>query len=369
MSVAIPKSIRWGVIGLGRCGGNFAEEFYLRGYPAIAINSSHTDLRAGKLPSDKQFFVGLRRQDGAGQDMALGERCLTVNKKRLLESIAREMDDVAYILLTAGLGGGTGSGIGTLSFIMAELDIPMSALTALPWDGESTVSKVNAVRALNKLINSPVNSIALIDNQKILSKAADSPLSELYLRPNRELVDTFDGINRISLNPAVKPLIGFDSEDLKRFFTTRGILLLGKISLDSIDFGRNENLIARLREMWEDGGWLHPGRDFNQATMAGVVILAPPALLKKTSAAHFEKVIAAVKNIVSSSGIYTGIFQTAADNIPLLYTIIAGMPLPERVEQLTRQAKAEGKMLALKSTEGKLELNLDEFSGLDLFSK
>ena len=367
MSVAIPQSIKWGVVGLGRCGSNLAEEFYLKGYSAICLNTSHTDLRAGRLPHEKLFFMGLRTQDGAGQDMTLGERCLTVNRGRLLEFIAREITNVECLLLTAGLAGGTGSGIGALADILNELKLPMCALVALPSSSEGAIAKVNAVRSLNNLIESQVKGYILIDNQKILNKADESILLDLYNRSNREVVSLLDNLNRISRNPGLKPLIGFDSEDLKKFFETRGVILIGNVDFDLADLHQGEALFHKIKGSLEDGGWLCGGKDFHQATMGGIIFAAPKEILKQSSAAHFAEIISDMREFISSSGLYTGVFEAQKGYTPKLMSIIAGLPMPKRVEEIVKQAKAEKVMLKLKSEARITDLDFSEFNDLTIF--
>ena len=162
------KCLDLGIVGLGECGGNLAVEFTRLGYKAVAVNTSHTDLRALSLDPRKRIYIGYEGRDGAGQDMALGQRSLEASSDIIVEAVGTQLEGCKHLLLCAGLGGGTGSNIAVLANILARLDIPISALASLPKDHESSIAKINAVNAINLFRNSDVASIILVDNEKIL---------------------------------------------------------------------------------------------------------------------------------------------------------------------------------------------------------
>lgn len=368
MSAAIQPGINFGIIGLGQCGGNLTEEFYLRGYPGITLNTSYTDLRAGRLPAVKRFHIGARDLDGAGQNMVLGGRYLRANSKRILETVERELGAAEVFLLTGGLSGGTGGNLGILAEIIAELDKPICALAALPMNSEGAVRKINAVKGLEALLSSPVNSVTLIDNQKIMTLYRDAPLAEMFSRANGCVVSIFDCINRITRHPGLAPVRNFDSEDLRKFFLSRGMLLFWEIKLDDGDLEGSEALLLRLREAWGQEGLLCAGFDFSAATMAAVILLAPKSSLKDISLTEFDNLSSGVKELVSSAGLYSGIFRTSDDENPRILTMAAGLPLPDRVNELLESAKSEGKMLSMKFSEAPVDFDTQGLSEIDLLS-
>ncbi len=369
MSSAIPPGVNFGVIGLGQCGGNLTEEFYLRGYSGIALNTSYTDLRAGMLPALKRFHIGSQGRDGAGQDMNLGSRYLRANSKRILETVERELEEVEMFLLVSGLGGGTGGNIGGLAEIVAELDKPICALTALPMNGEGTIKKINAVRGLETLISSPVSSVMLIDNQQILASEEEIPLTNFFRRVNGVVVSLFDLINRVTRHPSMVPVRNFDSEDLRKFFLTRGILLMSEIVLKDDDWNSEEAPLLRLKKAWNQGGLFGAGYDYSTAAMTAVVLLASKSRLQNASLSKYEGFFKGIKEIVSSGGLYSGIFQTSEDETPRLLSLAAGLPLPDRISELLEHAKTEGKMLTLKFSETESELDVRGLRELNLLAQ
>ena len=252
---AIPAGIDFGIIGLGQCGGNLAEEFYLRGYRTIALNSSYTDLRAGKLPAVKRYHVGIQGRDGAGQDLELGERYLRSNAKRIVETVEKELGDTDILMLMSGLAGGTGGNLGVLTDILGDLEKPMCVLTVLPDKVEGAIAKINAVRALKKLAQSPVDSIILLDNHRVMTQLTDSPVSSLYSRANSITAAGIDWINRITRHPGLNPIRSFDSEDFRKFFLTRGIMVIGETLISTEESSGKMQLSLNLKEILGGSGF------------------------------------------------------------------------------------------------------------------
>ena len=369
ISSAIPPGIKFGVIGLGQCGGNITEEFYRRGYPGITMNTSYTDLRGGYLPAVKRFHVGTQGHDGAGQDMELGGKYLLANSKRILETVNREFGDAEMLLLVSGLGGGTGSNLNVLAKILEELDIPMSALVSLPLASEGSIKKINAMRGLNDLLSSPVKSIALIDNQKIFTMLPEVELSNLYREANGFVVSIFDRINRLTRHPGFTPVRNFDSEDLRRFFNTEGIMLFGETELTERDFKDETGLSTKLSEIWDKGGLLSSGFDYSEASMVAAVLTGPASMLKSASLSRFERFTAGIKDLINSGGIYTGIFQVPEGREASMLTIVAGLTIPDRVNEILEEAKSEGKMLSMKISHTIEDLDLGDLEDVEFFPK
>ncbi|MBC8276756.1 MAG: hypothetical protein H8E46_00870 [FCB group bacterium] len=368
MNTVIPHSIRWGVIGLGRCGSNLAEQFYRRGYPVLAINSSVTDFRAGVLPADRTVNIGSSNRDGAGQDIMLGKKYLERERNRILEIVNDKFKDIDGILLTAGLGGGTGSAVFELSSILGSLsNYPINALLTLPWDGEGSVVKVNAINSLNRLLKTRLGSVAIIDNQRLMSGASSSNLADFYHRGNKKVVSLLDRINRISLNPANKPIIGFDVEDLRRFFTIPGFLTFQEITFSPEIILDPELTVNRIRSHARNESILCSDFKYEQASLVGLVFTAPLKILTKCSSTTLTSVLSYLKDLTSYSGILKGIFTVSENELPRMYLLFAGMNYPHRIDELLKQASSEAKKLNLKSDQGMQQLDVSNFDNIAFF--
>lgn len=364
----VRKCLELGVVGLGECGGNLAVEFTELGYKAVAVNTSQTDLRALPLDGKHRVYVGLEGRDGAGQDMALGQRSIEAKSEELVQRVGELTDGCDQLLLCAGLGGGTGSNVGVLANILARLERPISVLAALPKNQESSIAKINAVNAINHFRTSDISSIVLIDNEKILRNYRSESLTNFYRNANQAAVAKLHEMNTVSANVEYIPIRGFDGEDFRRVFSSRGVLIYGAAPLADDDLLVRDRLANGLRGIWDSSGLLASGFEYKDATMAGVVLLAPKELLDKAPADVFEMLIKQIRDLTDTSGIYAGLFQGPADQTPMLYTMLGGLPFPARLRTVLSQAKEEGPALGVKVARPIEELDLGDLIGLDLFS-
>jgi len=362
------KCLDLGIVGLGECGGNLAVEFTKLDYKAVAVNTSFTDLRALSLDAKNQIYVGFEGRDGAGQDMALGQQSLEAKSEEILKQVGEQTEGCKQLLLCAGLGGGTGSSIGVLANILARLEKPISVLASLPKNEESSIAKINAVNAINHFRTSDVASIILIDNEKILRQFRSESLTAFYSSANQAAVERLHEMNTISTNPIYMPIRGFDGEDFRRVFSSRGILIYGAADLTDDDLLARDRLANGLRSIWDSSGLLASGFEYKDATMAGVILVAPQDLLDRAPADVFESLIKQIRDLTDTAGIYAGLFQGPPDQMPRLYTMLGGLPFPNRLRTVLGQAKEEGPALGVKVARPIEELDLGEISGLDLFS-
>lgn len=364
----VRKCLELGIVGLGECGGNLAWEFAQLGYTAVAVNTSQTDLRGLPLDANRRIYVGLDGRDGAGQDMVLGQRSLEAKSEELLQRIGEITDGCDQLLIAAGLGGGTGSNVGVLANILARLERPISVLAALPKNQESSIAKINAVNAINQFRTSDVGSITLIDNEKILRQYRSESLTKFYMNANHAAVSVLHEMNSISGNDIYTPIRGFDGEDFRRVFSSRGVLIFGAAPLADDDLLVRDRLANGLRSIWDSSGLLASGFEYKDATMAGVLLAASKELLDKAPADVFEALIKQIRDLTDTSGIYAGLFQGPPELAPRLYTMLGGLPFPARLRTVLSQAKEEGPALGVKVARPIEELDLGDLSSLDLFS-
>ena len=363
------KSIEIGVVGLGQCGGNLGYEFYQRGYKVVCLNTSQNDLRALPIPEEEKLYIGLFGRDGTGQDVVLGRRYLEDNSSKITELIGDRLSNSDHLLLTAGLGGGTGSNITTLITILKELRKPISLFLTLPRDIEGSIAKVNAVKAIDEVRESGSISYILLDNQKIFEFLPKVNLASFYEETNRTVVDIFDEINSISQNHLFFPLRSFDSEDLRKVFSFPGVLTYGLSRINSNDLKSDDSLSSVLRQQWDSGGLLASGFDYTSATICALILLVPKKVLEENPASIYENLIGAATELTRGNAIYTGLFQIPDEEPIRLYTLLGGLPLPNRIDTLLSLAKEEGVRLGEKLTRKAPGLNLGEIKELNFFTR
>ncbi|MDP6124862.1 MAG: hypothetical protein QGH20_03800, partial [Candidatus Latescibacteria bacterium] len=277
MATFSERSVEIGVVGLGECGCNLAVEFDRLGYAAVALNTSYTDLRG--LPLTEKLYVGTNGRDGAGQDVLLGGQYLDANAEEILDRVQSIADGCDHILLTAGLGGGTGSNVITLANLISKLGRPISVFATLPKNQEGSIAKVNAVQAVSQFNDTDVTSVVLVDNEKILLQFGSNSLTTFYHNANSSVVNTLHEMNSLAHDTGLTPVRGFDGEDFRRVFTARGTLIYGQADLKREDLTVEDQLANGLQTIWDNAGLLAAGFDYQDATMAGIVLVAPESLL------------------------------------------------------------------------------------------
>ena len=225
----------------------------------LAINTARTDLaKPDFVPHDRRILVGDTHQKakghGVGGDVEIGAEVM----KQDLDEIRRAFDDVEIhdvdaILVSAGLGGGSGSGGGPV--IIDELqkmyDEPVYGLGVLPGQYEGGRPALNAARSLQSFVNKVDNFIAF-DNDAW--RARDQTLQEGYDEMNKELATRI--VTLLAAGEHDEPEVAenvMDSSDIIRTFAAGGVSSIGYAAspLDVEDGG----FLSRFKEKHDyDGG-------------------------------------------------------------------------------------------------------------------
>ena len=155
------------VIGVGGGGGNALNcmaDSGVTDIEYIAINTDAAALRNSKATSKIQIGSKLTRGRGAGNKPEVGERSAEENK----EEIAAALKDADMIFITAGMGGGTGTGAApVVAQIAKEMDILTVAVVTKPFLFEREQKMLQAERGIAEL-RKYVDSLIVIPNEKLL---------------------------------------------------------------------------------------------------------------------------------------------------------------------------------------------------------
>lgn len=357
------------VIGLGQCGGNLAREFSKIGYEAVVLNTSYSDLKSlEEVPKENRLHIGLNGRSGAGKDINIGKQSLLGNRDRIIDALEELSKSVDLFLLVAGMGGGTGSNLPTLTEILMPLNVPTSVLVTIPTESESSLTKVNAIQSVNALHKQNLNSVILIDNQKILDLFPGVSIAEYYSKANERIIKTFDEFNNADHAYKIRSIRSFDSEDYRKVFSSRGLLIYGSANFNLNGPITDEFLLEKLKELWKGGDLFASGYDYTTAAVIAVIIYAPTSVLAASSAEMFERTSTEIKKITKGAAIYTGIYQLEEKKPTRISTMIGKMDFPDRIVNLLSQASVEGQGLAEKVRRTKPSLDLGEIEGMNFFS-
>src|SRR5471032_434912 len=212
------------VIGLGGGGCNAVNRMIdagLQGVDFYAINTDVQALRNCKTPKTVQIGTGLTRGLGAGANPNIGREAAEESR----EDLAMILDGSDLVFITAGMGGGTGTGAAA---VVAELARESGALTVAvvtkPFGFEGRKRMQMAERGIAEL-ESKVDTLITIPNERILQIIEKrTPLQEAFTYADDILRQGIQGISDLITQPG---LINLDFADVKTILTDGGSAMMG----------------------------------------------------------------------------------------------------------------------------------------------
>ncbi len=217
-----PASIK--VIGVGGGGGNTINSIIDSGYTDIDFIAANTDAQAlsmSKATTKIQIGIKTTKGLGAGSNPDFGKRSAEEDMDKILAAVA----DADIVFLTAGLGGGTGSGaLPSIAHALREKGILCIAVVTKPFMFEGKKRMRVAEQAL-EVIKKEVDTLIVIPNQKLLD-VVDQHVSmiDAFSLINNVLGLSVKGISDIITKPGH---INVDFADVKTIMKDRGLALMG----------------------------------------------------------------------------------------------------------------------------------------------
>jgi cell division protein FtsZ len=211
------------VIGVGGGGGNAVNRMIDTNLEGVDFVVANTDLQALQLSRAEvkiQLGVKLTNGLGAGANPEVGRKAALEDSDKVIEAL--EGADMVFV--TAGLGGGTGTGAAP---IIASLASEMGALTVAvitkPFAFEGKRRMAQAERGLQELIDS-VDTTIVIPNEKLLAVAQDAGFFESFRVADDILRQAVQGISDIITIPGI---INRDFADVKAIMAGMGYAVMG----------------------------------------------------------------------------------------------------------------------------------------------
>src|SRR5215471_5477769 len=211
------------VIGVGGGGGNAVNRMICAGVEGIEFVVANTDLQAlqmSRAPIKIQLGTKLTNGLGAGANPEIGRRGALEDADKIIEVL--EGADMVFV--TAGLGGGTGTGAAP---IIASLASEMGALTVAvvtkPFAFEGRRRQSQADRGLAELVES-VDTMIVIPNERLLAVAQDAGFFESFQIADDILRQAVQGISDIITIPGI---INRDFADVKTIMAGMGYAVMG----------------------------------------------------------------------------------------------------------------------------------------------
>ncbi len=356
-------------VGLGQAGGNLAAEFARRGYRALALNTAASDLstlstRSLLLPEGQRMNIGVDGHDGAGSDANYGRECVSAHARAIRERVSEVTAGADIVVLSCGLGGGTGSAIAELVTVVEELALPVVILATLPAHHESGVAKVNAVRAVNGLVAESVLGWIFVDNARLAESHGHVSLDQYYPEINKVIVEQLDMFNRLNDRSDVRAIRPLDGEDLRTLLLSGGLLHFGSMPLAKLEVAA---VIDAVHECLAANSVMPHGYAIDGISYLGLALDAPNALLSSTPFSLFEQVSAQLKDQTGGAAIYLGIYRDDAASGAVLRIVASSQSLPEGMRDMVGVAKREGAQLRSKLDMSVSRLDLAEIDQMQLF--
>jgi cell division protein FtsZ len=236
------------VIGVGGCGGNAVEHMLVRGLSGVDFICANTDAQALKRSTaSTQLQLGstLTRGLGAGAKPEIGRDAAMEDRDRIAELI--EGADMLFI--TAGMGGGTGTGAApVIADIAKSMGILTVAVVTRPFKFEGKRQKV-ATMGIEEL-GKKVDSLIVIPNEKLMEVLGeDVSVLEAYAAANDVLHGAVSGIAEVINNPG---LVNVDFADVRTVMGEVGMAMMGSATGEGNDRARAAAQAAVKSPLLED---------------------------------------------------------------------------------------------------------------------
>ena len=212
------------VVGVGGGGSNAVQHMLsasIEGVDFICANTDAQALKSCSVPVTLQMGANITKGLGAGANPDVGRQAAQEDSERIREAL----QGADMVFITAGMGGGTGTGAAP---VVAQLAREMGILTVavvtkpFPFEGKKRMEvAVNGIRELGQT----VDSLITIPNEKLLTVLGKSAsLLDAFKAANDVLLGAVQGIAELITNPG---LINVDFADVRTVMSEMGMAMMG----------------------------------------------------------------------------------------------------------------------------------------------
>ena len=220
------------VIGVGGGGGNAVDHMVsasLEGVEFIAANTDAQALHRSGVSKVMQLGEGLTRGLGAGANPEVGRQAASEDR----DKIAAALDGTDMVFLTAGMGGGTGTGAApVIAQLAREKGILTVAVVTRPFGFEGK-KRIEAADQGIKELGELVDSLIVIPNERIMEvMGGNVTLLEAFGKANEVLFNAVQGISELITRPG---LINVDFADVRTVMAEMGMAMMGSATATGPD--------------------------------------------------------------------------------------------------------------------------------------
>ena len=212
------------VVGIGGGGSNAVNHMWKQGIKDVnfvVVNTDAQALNGSPVPVKVQIGESLTEGRGAGNKPDIGRKAALENLDDVLEAISA---NTKMVFLTAGMGGGTGTGAApVIAGATREKGILTVAIVTIPFRFEGQQRIQQAIEGINEL-RQHVDSLLVINNEKLREIYGDLKLSEAFAKADDVLSIAARGIAEII---TVHGYINVDFADVETVMRDSGVAILG----------------------------------------------------------------------------------------------------------------------------------------------
>ncbi len=275
------------VIGVGGGGGNAVEHMVMQDLDGVDFVCANTDSQALKNSQAKvllQFGSNITKGLGAGADPEVGKQAALEDRERIMEVI--EGTDMLFI--TAGMGGGTGTGgAPVVAQVAKEMGILTVAVVTKPFPFEGRKRLVIAETGIGELAKH-VDSLITIPNEKLMAVLGrEISLLDAFKAANDVLLGAVQGIAELITRPG---LINVDFADVRTVMSEMGMAMMGSGSAIGEGRARAAAEMAAASPLLED---------VNLSGARGILVNVTAGMTM--SIGEFEEVGSTIKEFASEN--------------------------------------------------------------------
>ena len=212
------------VIGVGGGGGNAVAHMYQHGIVGVDFAICNTDNQAiatSEIPTKIQLGPQLTEGRGAGSLPTVGREACLESKEYIRQFLG---DDTKMLFITAGMGGGTGTGAAPIiAEVAKEQDILTVGIVTIPFTFEGKRRMRQAMNGLEEM-KKHVDTLIIVSNDKLRSIHGNLKLSEAFGQADNVLTTAAKGIAEIITVPGY---INVDFEDVNTVMRRSGVAIMG----------------------------------------------------------------------------------------------------------------------------------------------
>ena len=230
------------VMGVGGGGSNAVNHMYkqgIKGVDFVVCNTDSQALEESPVPNKIQLGVNLTEGLGAGANPEIGKLAALESYEELKNLLETQ---TKMLFITAGMGGGTGTGAAPIIAEMAkEFDILTVGIVTIPFNFEGKNRELQAVKGLEKLKRS-VDSLIIINNNKLREVYGNLGFKEGFSKADEVLATAARGVAQVITHHYTQNI---DLKDAKTVLSNSGTAIMGS-SITSGSNRANEAVIKAL---------------------------------------------------------------------------------------------------------------------------